>query len=133
MLDNFLVPEMVTRTNGAGPEIELGASSGTQLLLTLGITRIIEQESLDVEVWGSADQSNWGDKPILRFPQKFYCGTYSQMLDLAKHPDVRYLRVNYKLNRWGRGDSMPLFGFYVFAEEASRASMSSSVLQAAVA
>jgi hypothetical protein len=133
MLPDFLLPETVTRQNGTGPEIELGSHGGTQLLLTLGITRIIEQESLDIEVWGSADKLNWKDKPILRFPQKFYCGTYSQVLDLAKHPDVKFLRVNYKLNRWGRGEATPLFGFYVFGEEASRASSVASSLEAAVA
>lgn len=117
MLANFLLPETVTSQNGAGPEIDLGSSAGSKLHLTLGITRIIEQESLDIEVWGSNDKAAWGGKPILRYPQKFYCGTYSLQLDLTRHPEVRYLRVNYKLNRWGRGDSKPLFGFYVFAEE----------------
>ena len=134
MLPNFLFPETVTRQNGTGPELELGAVSGTKLLLTLGITRIIEQESLDVEVWGSTDKVAWGDKPILKFPQKFYCGTYSLLLDLTKHPDVNYLRIAYKLNRWGRGDATPLFGFYVFAERANQAVQESqSILHAAVA
>ena len=91
MLPNFLVPETVTRQNGASPEVELGSASGKPVLLTLGITRIIEQESLDVEVWGSADRTNWGDKPVLRFPQKFYCGTYSMLLNLADRPEVNFL------------------------------------------
>jgi hypothetical protein len=129
MLPNFLLPETVTRQNGTGPEVDLGQSSGKQLLLTLGITRIIEQESLDIEVWGSADKANWGDKPLLKFPQKFYCGTYSQLLSLAGHPEVKYLRINFNVNRWGRGEPMPLFGFYVFVQEAARA----ATLQAAVA
>jgi hypothetical protein len=134
MLPNFLLPETVTRQNGTGPDLELGAMSGTKLLLTLGITRIIEQESLDVEVWGSADKTTWGEKPILRFPQKFYCGTYSLLLDLTKHPELNYLRITYKLNRWGRGDETPLFGFYVFAERANQAlHESQSILDAAVA
>jgi hypothetical protein len=133
MLPNFLLSETVTRQNGTGPEIELGPSSGRPVLLTLGITRIIEQESLDVEVWGSVDKSSWGDKPILRFPQKFYCGTYSMMLNLVDHPEVQYLRINYKLNRWGRGEPAPLFGFYVFGEEATRATSQAEILHAAVA
>ena len=133
MLPKFLLPESVKRENGAGPETELGSYSGKPLLLTLGITRIIEQESLDVEVWGSPDKTNWRDKPILRFPQKFYCGTYSMLLNLAEHPEVKYLRVNYKLNRWGRGEPTPLFGFYVFVEEAARAASHAGALQAAVA
>ncbi len=119
MLPDFLVPETVTRQNGTSPEVELGVSSGKQLLLTLGITRIIEQESLDIEVWGSSDRTTWGDKPLLKFPQKFYCGTYSLLLSLESHPQVKYLRVNYKLNRWGRGEPTPLFGFYVFVQDAA--------------
>lgn len=129
MLPKFLVPETVARENGSGPEVELGRGSGKQLLLTLGITRIVEQESLDIEIWGSADRTNWGDKPMLRFPQKFYCGTYSMLLNLTNHPEVKYLRVEYKLNRWGRGDGTPLFGFYVFAQEAAQP----AIIHAAVA
>lgn len=119
MLPNFLLPETVARQNGESQVVDLGHASGKQLLLTLGITRIIEQESIDVEIWASPDKTNWGDKPVLRFPQKFYCGTYSLLLNLTNRPDVRYLRVNYKLNRWGRGEATPLFGFYVFAQDAS--------------
>jgi hypothetical protein len=129
MLPSFLVPESVVRQNGTGPEVDLGPNCGKQLLLTLGITRIIEQESLDIEVWGSADGTNWGDKPLLKFPQKFYCGTYSMLLTLPGRPEIRFLRINYKLNRWGRGESTPLFGFYMFVEEAAHAVS----LQAAVA
>ena len=129
MLPEFLVPETVTHQNGTGPEVELGQSSGKQLLLTLGITRIIEQESLDIEIWGSTDRVAWGAKPLLKFPQKFYCGTYSLLLNLSNHPEVKYLRVSYKLNRWGRGEPTPLFGFYVFVQEAATA----PTLQAAVA
>jgi len=40
------------------------------LLLTLGITRIIEQESLDVSIWGSANNAEWGAKPLLSFSAK---------------------------------------------------------------
>ena len=129
MLPSFLVPESVVRQNGSGPEVDLGPDCGRRLLLTLGITRILEQESLELEIWGSADRTNWGDKPLLKFPQKFYCGTYAMVLNLASRPGLRYLRVDYKLNRWGRGEPTPLFGFYVFAEETANA----AALQAAVA
>ena len=120
MLPNFLLSETVVQKNGTGPEIELGQAVGKSVLVTLGITRIVEQESLDVEIQGSADKANWIEKPLLRFPQKFYCGTYSMLLNLADHADIKFLRVNYKLNRWGRGDSTPLFGFYVFGQEAAQ-------------
>ena len=116
----FLFPETVVQDDGAGPAIELGSAQGKDLLVTLGITRILEQESLEISVWGSPDGSSWGAKPILAFPQKFYCGTYSITADLMGNPDLKYVRVQWKMNRWGRGDSKPLFGFYVFAEETVR-------------
>jgi hypothetical protein len=122
MTPSFLLPETVAQKSGSAPGFDLGSAAGKSLLLTLGITRIVEQESLDIEIQGSADGVTWIDKPLLRFPQKFYCGTYSMLLDLSRHPDVKYIRVTYKLNRWGRGDTTPLFGFYVFAEETGVAS-----------
>ena len=117
-LPNFLVPETEIREDGTGPEIKLGDSQGKLLSLTLGITRIIEQESLNVSIWGSADQSDWGAAPLVSFPQKFYCGAYQIVLDLSEHKDVQFVRVQWKVNRWGRGDLRPLFGFYLFAQEA---------------
>lgn len=117
MLPGFLLPETTIREAGNGSELDLGDTRGCVLLLTLGITRIIEQESLDVAVWGSANGNEWGAKPLVSFPQKFYCGTYQILLDLAQHSDVRYLRAHWAAQRWGKGDHKPLFGFYVFAQE----------------
>ncbi len=117
-LPNFLVPEQVVREDGSSAEFDLGSARGKVVLLTLGITRIIEQESLDVSVWGSADKTNWTAKPVTAFPQKFYCGTYTILLDLTSQPEVQYLRIQWSMNRWGRGEPKPLFGFYVFAQEA---------------
>ena len=117
MLPNFLLPEFVAREDGLSPATELGAAQGKLLQLTLGINRIIEQESLDVSISGSPDGENWGAKPLLSFPQKFYCGTYTILLDPSGHSDIRFLRVQWKMGRWGRGEPKPLFGFYVFAQE----------------
>ncbi len=116
MLPSFLIPESVIREGGEGPVVGIGSASKL-LLLTLGITRIVEQESLDLSIWGSADGTDWGSKPLASFPQKFYCGTYQLVLDLAEYPDVRHLRVKYKVNRWGHGAQKPLFGLYLFAQE----------------
>ncbi len=121
MLPNFLLPEIVARKDGAGTEMELAAGAGRPVLLTLGITNSIEQESLDVAIHGSADGQAWTDKPLLTFPQKFYCGTYTLLLDLSGHPEVRYLRVQWKMSRWGRGEPTPLFGFYLFAQHTEMA------------
>ena len=119
MLSAFLVPETVVREEGASPALDVGSSQGKSLTLTLGITRIIEQESLDVSIWGSADQTNWGAKALAAFPQKFYCGVYELSLNLASHPEIRFLRAQWKVERWGRGTSAPLFGIYMVVQETS--------------
>ncbi len=111
----LILPENVARQDGAGAEVPLGSNCGQPLRLTLGITRSMEQESLEVSIWGSCDGKNWGKLHV--FPQKFYCGTYSLLLDLTRFPEVKFLRAHWKVNRWGRGDSAPLFGFYLLAEE----------------
>ena len=116
MLQEFLLPETTVREAGAGSEIDLGGQVGGTLLLTLGITRIIEQQSIDISIWGSADGTDWGAKPMASFPQKFYCGTYPIVLDLKDRPQVRYLRAKWQVNRWGKGDSKPLFTVYLFAQ-----------------
>ena len=124
MLPAFIVPETVVQEEGASPAVELGSSQGKPLSLTLGVTRIIEQESLDVLIWGSGDGENWGAKPLAVFPQKFYCGTYQLALDLAAHPEVRYLKAQWKINRWGRGEPALLFGFYLFAQAMAKENVS---------
>jgi hypothetical protein len=117
MLPEFLLPETTVREAGTGPVMALGAQQGGELILTLGITRIIEQESLDLTIWGSENGSDWGAKPLIAFPQKFYCGTYQLVLDLSDRPGVRYLRAQWHVNRWGKGDATPLFDLYLFARE----------------
>ncbi|MGA2132745.1 MAG: hypothetical protein ABSH50_10665 [Bryobacteraceae bacterium] len=116
MLPGFLLPETTIREAGNGPGVDLGENRGGLILLTLGITRIIEQESLDVSIWASADNSEWGAKPVSSFPQKFYCGTYQILLDLRSQPEAQYLRVKYQAQRWGKGEPKPLFEAYVFAQ-----------------
>jgi hypothetical protein len=117
MLPQFLVPETTVREAGTGPDIALGDERGGTLILTLGITRIIEQESIDVSIWGSADGTDFGAKPVATFPQKFYCGTYQILMDLAGHADVKYLRAKWQVNRWGKGDPKPRFTVYLFVQQ----------------
>ncbi len=120
----FLLPENVARQDGSGADCPLGAGRGKPLRITLGITRSMEQESLEIAVWGSADRKDW--KLLQVFPLKFYCGTYSLLLDLAQHPEVRHLRASWKMSRWGGGDPSPLFGFYLTAEEAQAQAVGAS-------
>jgi hypothetical protein len=117
MLRNFLLPESIARADGMGPEIDLGSKQGKLMVLTLGITRILEQESLEVSVWGSPDGESWGTKPVAKFPPKFYCGLYSILLNMGASSDVRFVRVQWKMSRWSKRENLPMFGFYVYAEE----------------
>ena len=118
MLPGFLLPETTIREAGTSPAVDLGEYQGSLILLTLGITRIIEQESLDVSIWASPDNVEWGAKPVAAFPQKFYCGTYQILLDLREQAPARFLRAKYQPHRWGKGEPKPLFGAYVFAQAA---------------
>ena len=127
MLPTLLLPESIARADGTGPELDLGSKRGKLLVLTLGITRIIEQESLEISIWGSADGEKWALRPMATFPPKFYCGIYSILLNLASQPDTRFIRATWKMSRWSKGEPMPMFGFYVYVEE------SGSRISAAVA
>jgi hypothetical protein len=120
MLPQFLLPETTVREAGTGPEISLGDHTGGAFILTLGITRIIEQESIDISIWGSADGTDWGTKPVATFPQKFYCGTYQILLDFTDRPEIKHLRVKWGVNRWGKGDPKPLFTVYLFLQSMAR-------------
>ena len=120
MLPEFLLPESTVREAGTGPEISLGSQQGGTLILTLGITRIIEQESIDISIWGTADGSDWGTKPLVSFPQKFYCGTYQVILDLSDRPEIKSIRAKWAVNRWGKGDPKPLFTVYLFVQQMDR-------------
>ncbi len=117
MLPISLLEEDIVRADGAGPVVDASHETGRLLVLTLGITRIIEQESLEVSIWGSSDGASWGSRPLASFPQKFYCGLYSVLLNLVSKPDVRFLRTQWKVTRWSRPDTAPMFSFYVTAEE----------------
>jgi hypothetical protein len=110
-----LLPESVVRENGKSPEVELGASQGKSLLVTLGVTRILERETLEVTILGSQDRTSW--QPLATFPRKYYCGTYSLALRLSQHPDVTCLRVQWNMSRWDQSKPKPVFAFYVSMEE----------------
>lgn len=85
--------------------------------MTLSITKIIEQESLDVSIYGSADGTTWEAKSIAAFPQKFYCEEAPLLLDLTAHPNVKFVRAHWEVARWGRGAETPLFEFGVSMKE----------------
>lgn len=118
MIDTFLVPEKtVVNAKGDGPVVEVGSASNRVFLLSLNITGIVEQESLDVSIYGSADGATWGAKPVTNFPQKFYQAQHPLLLDLTAHPDVKFLRAHWEVGRWGRGSETPMFEFNVTIKE----------------
>lgn len=118
MLPQFLVPETMIHANGQGDSIAVADGHPAAVLVTLGITEVVEQEGIIVSVYGSFDGAAWDTAPLASFPQKFYTGVSTIVLDLAAHPGVQYLRAQWKTVRWGRGDKTPSFRFYVFAEAA---------------
>ncbi len=95
--------------NGEGRKVDISGSQTRTFLCTLEITDQIEQESIDVSIWGSADGENWGGKPILKLPQRFYRGETRGVLDLTGRPEVKYVRAKWELNRWGRVAPLPMF------------------------
>ena len=105
MLDTFLVPEKtVVKAKGDGPAVEVRGASSRVFLLTLSIEDVVEQESLDVGIFGSMDGNAWPSKPLETFPQKFYRGQHPMLLDLSQTPDIKFVRAHWEVNRWGRGD-----------------------------
>jgi hypothetical protein len=118
MIDISLVHEKVVATcKGDGPAIDVSHASNRVFLVTLAITKIIEQESLDISIYGSANGATWGPKSIAAFPQKFYCGESLLLLDLTAHPDVKFVRLHWEVARWGRGTETPMFEFDVKMKE----------------
>lgn len=118
MVDTFLVPEKtVVHAKGDSSAIDLSGASNRVFLLTLDISNIIEQESLDISVYGSADGATWTPKPITYFPQKFYRGQHPLLLDLSEQKDVKFIRAHWEVGRWGRGSETPMFEFSVSIKE----------------
>jgi hypothetical protein len=115
-----LLEESTFRQGGAGPVFPLGEHEGRVLLLTLHITRVIDQQSLVLSVWGSADGITWGSEPLLSLPRKSYCGSYETLLDLPVYPDVKYVRAQWNVTRWAKDDRKPLFTVTVSMREPER-------------
>ena len=127
MVEGFLVPaNTVVTAKGDGPPVDISGAAHRVLLATLQITKIVEQESLDVSVWTSADGNAWDAKAFAVFPQKFYTGEHPLLLDLTARPAVRFLRAHWEVKRWGRGSEIPMFEFQLAIKEVPR-----EVLQAA--
>jgi hypothetical protein len=116
--DTVLVPaNTVASAKGDGASVDISGALHRVFLVALTITKIIEQESLDLSIYGSADGAAWGAKSIAAFPQKFYCGEWPLLLDLTAHPEVKFVRAHWEMARWGRGTETPMFEFGVTLKE----------------
>jgi len=118
MIDTFLVPQKTTiHAKGDGPSVDVSSASNRVFLLTLDITDIVEQESLDVSIHGSADGTTWEPKAVASFPQKFYRGEHPILLDLTGQPAIQFVRAHWETGRWGRGTEVPMFEFSLAIKE----------------
>ncbi len=115
MLPAFLLPPGSLEQNGTGEPVAVGEHL-RHIILTLVIQKVLEQQSLLLAVEGSNDGVTWLTPALCEFPQRFYTGTCALLLDLSTHSEVRYLRAQWKVNRWGRGDKKPHFECYLAAE-----------------
>jgi hypothetical protein len=118
MIDTVLVAEKtVVNAKGDGPAVDVSSAASPVFLLTLDITNIIEQESLEISVFGSADGAAWDAKPLMTYPQEFYRGQYPLLLDLTAHSNVKFVRAHWEVARWGRGTETPMFEFGLHIKE----------------
>src|SRR5438309_5245929 len=94
MVDTFLVPpRTVVDAKGDSAAVEVSGAANRVFLLNLEITNIVEQESLDLSIYSSADGATWGPKPLAIYPQKFYRGPHPLLLDLTAHPEIKFIRA----------------------------------------
>jgi hypothetical protein len=112
---DLIPPGTRLTANGDGEALNIDSSQTRTFLCSMDITEQIEQESVDVSIWGSVDGQDWGKMPLLKMPQRFYRGDTRQVLDLAMKPEIRFLRAKWELTRWGRVAPHPMFvlGFYL--------------------
>ena len=116
--ESILVPAgTIATAKGDGPAVDVSSTSTRLFLATLAITRIIEQESLDVSIFASADGATWDAKSVAAFRQEFYTGETPLLVDLRQHPNVKFVRAHWEVARWGRGTETPMFEFGVTLKE----------------
>ena len=90
----ILIPPGTRLTaNGEGQPVDISWSQTRTFLCSMDITEQLEQESVDISVWGSADGQDFGKMPLLKMPQRFYRGETRQVLDLSLKPEIRFVRA----------------------------------------
>ena len=76
---DLIRPGTKLTANGEGESYEISSSGTRTFMCWIEITDQIEQESVDVSVYGSEDGHAWGKMPLLKMPQRFYRGDTRQM------------------------------------------------------
>ena len=110
MIDVFLVPENTAVTaKGDSESLDVSAAANPVFLATLFVTKIVEQESIELTFFTSADGTTWEAKPVASLPQKFYVGEYPLLVDLSQANGAKFLRTHWEVARWGRGPVTPNF------------------------
>lgn len=104
-------------SNGLGQAFDISSSESRTFLCRLTISDQLEQESLDVSIWGSSDGQTLGKTPLLKIPQQFYRGTTKMVLDLSLRAEVKFLQAKWEVNRWGRVSPTPMFVAELSLEE----------------
>jgi len=113
-----LIPnDTLVKENDFGAAVDIRASQTRTFFCVMHVTDQIEQESVDVSIWGSADGENWGTHPILKLPQQFYRGETRAVLDLTLVPEINFVRAGWDLNRWGRVAPLPMFVLRLHVKE----------------
>jgi hypothetical protein len=105
----LIPPDTRMEASADGASFNISESATRTFLCRLTVTDQIEQESLDVSIWGSADGETWPKRPLLKLPQQFYRGTTKLVLDLSLRSEVKFIRARWDLNRWGRVAPTPMF------------------------
>jgi len=96
-------------SNGDGASFDISGSATRTFLCLLTVADQLEQESLDVSIYGSAEGITCTPKPLLKLPQQFYRGSTKMVLDLSLRPEVKFIRARWEVSRWGRGSPLPMF------------------------
>src|SRR5215467_3570325 len=105
----LIPPSTKMEASGDGAPFDISSSASRTFLCLLTVADQLEQESLDVSIYGSADGAIWTPKPLLKMPQQFYRGHTKMVLDLSLRPEIKFIRAKWELNRWGRGAPLPMF------------------------
>src|SRR5664279_1193719 len=110
MFDAFFVPaKTVVTAKGDSAPLDISSADNRLFLMTLSITAIVEQEAIEISLFTSADGEIWEGTPVASLTQKFYVGEYPLLVDLSAASAAKFIRAHWEVNRWGRGETAPMF------------------------